>query len=130
MLGLLHDFEMHRGDDRTLTYTVVDQQSPPQPIDITAATITWILAEQDPTVTAEPQPKKDGILVSKSVSSGITITDAAAGDFEVALDSSDTATRKAPNTYYHEVQIVLGGETTTIVYGIITLKREIIAPGP
>lgn len=127
-VGLLHSYEMHRGDDRQLTYTVVDQQDPAVAVDISTATFLWVLANQDQGVLI-PQPLGD-ILVTKSVGSGIVITDGPNGGVRVDLGSGDTATRLAPADYYHELQMTLGGLVTTLVYGIITLKKDRAAPGP
>lgn len=124
-----HSFEMHRGDNRTLTYTVVDQQTPPVVVDITGAVLGWALARQDPsTTTAQPIPGTT--LVTKSVGSGITITDGPNGELEIDIASSDTVGFIAPLEYYHELQMTLGGDVTTLVFGKITLKREIVSPGP
>ncbi len=127
-LGAKHSFEMHRGDSRVLTYTVVDQQSTPVVVDITTATIEWELAVQDPAAN-EPQPKEASTLLAKSVGSGIVITDGPNGEFEVTLASADTTGRKAPADFYHEIQMTLAGLVTTLIRGIITLKREVIDPG-
>ena len=40
-LGTVHSFPMHRGDDRQITFTVVDESD--VAIDITLATFIWTL---------------------------------------------------------------------------------------
>ncbi len=125
-LGTLHSFPMHRGDDRLITFTVVDKNL--AAIDIAGAAFLWIFARQNPNCP-DPQPL-GGILVSKAVSNGITITDAVAGEGEIALDSADTVGRVAPLDYYQELQITLAGKVTTIMFGIISLSKDIAAPGP
>jgi hypothetical protein len=127
-LGLNHSFDMHRGDDRQLTYDVVDQQTPAIAVDISAATFIWVLANQDASVST-PQPLGDA-LVTKEVGTGVVITDGPNGGVRVDLGSGDTAARLAPAEYYHELQMTLGGLVTTLVYGIITLKRDRAEPGP
>ncbi len=130
MLSIVHSFEMNRGDDRQLTYAVVDQQEPAVVIDITGALLEWTLDLQDPTVS-EPQPIPGSTIVTKDTTGGgVVITDAVNGAFRVDLGSGDTVALAAPADYYHEVQITLGGLVTTIVRGIITLKRDSISPGP
>lgn len=128
-LGTRHDFSMHRGDDRQITFQVVDESQ--APFDITGAALTWIMAEQDlkEAATATPKPKAT-TLVTKTVGSGITITAPATGDLQVDLDSADTVTFKAPLAYYHELQLTVGGFVTTVAFGIITIERDIAAPGP
>ncbi len=126
-LGTLHSFDMHRGDDRSITYTVVDEAG--AVVDVTAAAIVWVLAAQD-TGASGPQPRPGSTLLTKSVGSGVVLVDAVNGDIRVDIDSVDTVALRAPNVYYHEVQITLAGKVTTIAFGNITLNREIIAPGP
>jgi hypothetical protein len=129
----VHSFTMARGDDRTLTYVVKDQQDTPVVVDITGALIEWTLAKQDPAAAldTDPQPARNSTLKTKSTStSGVTITDGANGEFEVSLASADTVGLSSPGKYYHEIQMTLSGVGTTLVQGIITLKRDIIAPGP
>ena len=123
-----HNFTIARGDDRTLTYTVKNQAIPPGPVDITAATFIWILSAQDASVS-EPQPQ-GGALVTKAVGTGVTITDGPAGEVEVDFDSADTVGLRAPLDYYHELQMTLVGAVTTLVYGNITVKRDVASPGP
>ncbi len=128
-LGTLHSFSMHRGDSRKITGTVVDENG--AVIDLTGLTgtaLSWILANRDKNLT-NPAPRNDA-LVTKTIGSGITITDATGGKVEVALDEADTTARKAPADYYQELQIVLSGETTTVMFGIISLRRDIVVPGP
>lgn len=126
-LGTLHSFPMHRGDDRDLTFTVVDEAA--AAVDITGATLTWVLANQDPKITGSPAPRGSA-LVTKTVGSGITITDAVAGEGTVSILPADTTGLKAPASYYYELQVVLSGKTTTILFGNITLSRDLIVPGP
>ncbi len=125
-LGTLHSFDMHRGDARVITFTVVDDQD--AVVDITTATLLWVFSKQD-TESAEPQPL-GAVLVTKSIGSGITVTDAVNGEGEVALDSADTVARLAPLDYHQELQITLSGKPSTVMFGVITLKKDLAAPGP
>lgn len=129
-LPKLHSFDLIRGDDLKIPYVVKDQQDTPVVVDITAATFLWAVTRQDPTSNlTEPQPL--GVtLISKSVGSGITIDDGPAGEVFITLDSADTVAFNAPDELYHELQMTLGGKVSTLAYGIISLKREINAPGP
>lgn len=128
-LGTRHDFTMHRGDDRQITARVVDQNG--SAIDITAATFTWVLASKDAAVVdsdGTPAPKNTA-LVTKTLAGGVVIVNAANGDVRVDVGPGDTTGLKAPAEYYHELQMVLG-ETTTVLFGVIKLKRDLAAPGP
>ena len=127
-LGTLHNFEMHRGDTRTITGKVVDNLG--VAVDLTGLTgtnISWVLANQDVSSTV-PGPR-GAALITKTIGSGITIPAPTTGDIEVDLASVDTTGRK-PGEFYHELQVVLGGKTTTVLFGIITLRRDIVVPGP
>jgi len=126
-LGTLFSFDMHRGDDRSITFTVVDEAA--AVVDITAATFIWIFAAQD-AGSASPQPRAGSTILTKTESTGVVITDAPNGAIRIDIDSADTVGLQAPKSYYHEVQITLAAKVTTIAFGNITLKREIAAPGP
>lgn len=127
-LGTLHSFDMHRGDARVITFVVKDAAG--VVVDITAATLTWALAKQDPE-SLDPQPKGSAsALVTKTIGSGITVTDPVNGAGEIALNSADTIGFKAPGDFYQELQIQLATKPTTIMFGIITLKKDLAAPGP
>lgn len=127
-LGTQFDLEIHRGDDRQITATVVDEAG--VVVDITGAAITYVIVTQDADA-AEPQPKRGATpVVTKTVGSGIVITDAVNGAIRIDLGSGDTDGQKAPTTFYHEIQIQLGGFATTVMFGNLTIKRDAIAPGP
>lgn len=128
-LGTQHDFAMHRGDSRKITGTVVDETG--TAVDITGVSgtdLSWILTVLD-TNLSEPAPRGEA-LVTKTLTSGIFVVSAVAGTIRIELDEADTAGRVAPLDYYHELQLVLGGETTTVLFGIISLSKDIVVPGP
>ena len=121
-LGKKHDFEMHRGDDREIPLHVVDQAG--ADVDITGVTgtdISWVLSRKDPT---EDIPS-GAALVTKTIGSGIVIVTPAEGRARVDVGPGDTS-GLVPGVYYHEAQIVLGGKTTTILYGAITIRKDIV----
>ncbi len=126
-LGTLTTFDMHRGDERSITYTVVDEAG--VAVDVTAATFIWILADQDSSAT-EPQPRPGSAILTKTEAAGVVIVNGPAGDIRIDIPSADTVGLRAPAVYYHEIQITLAGKPTTIAFGNITLKRDIAAPGP
>ncbi len=128
MLGTEFSFDMHRGDSRIIRFNVVNTDTPPVNIDLTAVTsIDFQLARSDPNNALAPL----GIaLISKTLVGGVAVEDATQGLVAVALDEADTTAFTAPADYYYEVQVVLAGDTSTVLFGIVSLKRDRIAPGP
>jgi len=117
-LGKEQDFSMHSGDNRSLSVTITDQSQ--AVLDVSGAAITWALSRA---VTDKVEPKGVAI-VSKTVGSGITITDGSNGLVEVTIAEADTAS--LAGTYYHEMQMVLSGNTSTIMYGTVIIKKDLI----
>ena len=117
-LGKEQDFSMHSGDDRVLEITI--RENDHGTLDITGAAITWALSR---IVTDKVEPKGAAI-VTKTVGSGITITNAHNGHVEVAITETDTD--DLAGTYYHEMQLVLSGDTSTVMYGTVTIKKDLI----
>lgn len=100
MAGL--DIKAVKNNDIELRFTVTDEAG--AAVNLTSATIKWQL--------------KAGIgetaLITKTTSSGITITDAAAGKFTVDIANEDTAGLD-PGTYKHEAVVVdSSGEAVTL----------------
>lgn len=128
-LGTEVDIQIHRGDDRNITGTIVDETG--TPVNIAGATMTWVVTAIDLNITPS-QPKKGvtPVFAAKTVGSGITIVSAVDGTISIALASADTVGLTAPKEYYHELQMVLSSLTTTVMYGKFELVRENIAPGP
>lgn len=119
-----------RGDDRSITATIVDQAG--APVDITGAAITYAVFPLDTGDAAPRSQPQNGAtaIITKTDGAGIVITDAPNGGIRIDLGSGDTVAFVAPKAYYHEVQIVLGGLTTTMLFGTLTLSRDGIPPGP
>ena len=126
-LGTRFDFPMHRGDQRCITFRVVDQQDPPVAVNLTGVTLEWNISKKK---TDAVEPLGAVLLTTKLVGTGITIVDAVLGLAEILLASVDTVGLKAPADYYHELQVTAGGVPTTIMYGVITLSKDLLAPGP
>ena len=130
-LAKLVSFEMHRGDDREITAQVVDSAG--AAVDVTSATFTWILSNKDAKSSNSKPAPKGVALETKTIGDGIVLVTPASGQIRIDIDSADTVGEKAAaeqTKYYHELQMVLGGKTTTVMFGVITLSRDIIAPGP
>jgi hypothetical protein len=60
-------------------------------------------------------------LIAKSTVSGITITDGAAGEFEIELEKADTNVL-ATGTYYYGIEAVLSGYTDPVVLDVGTIE--------
>ncbi len=114
--------EMFSGDTKRLNYTVKDSAG--TVIDITTATFRWALSKLAKSGTAgEPSPQGPAI-VSKSIGSGITLTAPTLGELRVDLDPADTADLKG--SFYHELEMVLAGVTSTVAFGQIDVKKDLL----
>ena len=121
-LGVEGGFSMHSGDSRVIELTVNNQDDTAVE-NITGAAITFALSKQAGNVTS---PKPAGAaLVTKTVGSGITITDGPNGRADVVLAPADSASLPA-GVYYYEVQIILAGATATTHYGQITILGDLV----
>lgn len=106
------NFEMFSGNTRVLKVNVLDQDE--AVVDLTGATAEFIFA------------KRAGheAIFSKTVGSGIVITDAANGLLEVTLAPADTETLSG--AYYHELEVTdAGGRKTTVLFGTATVRRNV-----
>ena len=105
---------MFSGDSKTLQVTVRDENA--AVVDLSGATIQWKLAK-----TAG----SDNPQVSKSTTSGITVTDAANGVFQVSVDATDTA--DLSGTYYHEAEVIdASSNKTTVMAGYVDIRTDLI----
>ena len=107
------DFTMFAGDDKTLTVTVLDPDG--DAVNITAATIKWQCARSLGKASA----------ISKTTSSGITITSASGGIFTVALEDTDTEDLSA--NYQHEAEVTFAdGTISTVLSGTMKIIPVLI----
>ena len=107
------DFEMVSGDDKTVRFTVTDQDGVAQ--DLTGASATWAFSRR----------ARRAAIATKTVGSGITISDAANGIVDVTVARADTETIEGD--FYHELEIVDGGGTkSTAAYGTMTVLGDLI----
>lgn len=89
-------------------------------IDLTGATITWTLRTR----------RGNAATITKTTGSGVTVTDAVGGVFEVTITDTDTASLNG--TYYHEAKIVDSGGLVSRVRnadqsaGIIEFKEKVL----
>lgn len=107
------NFRMYQGEDKLLEISVLDEDGNAK--DITGATITWILATSPDAAAAEVTKSTGG--------SGVSITNAAGGVFQVTLDGSDTTSLEG--NYWHEAEVEdTSGHDNTVTTGYITIKAS------
>lgn len=104
--------EMMRGDARQMKVTAKDEDG--QLLPLTGLTISYVISKK---VGAEA-------LTTKTIGSGITVTDAPNGAFTIDLLKSDTSTKIGE--HYHECQLV-GADPQkpyTLFTGSITFQKD------
>lgn len=103
---------MYAGDYITLDFTAKEESG--AALNLTGLTLKWSLGRTS-----------DGpALLTKTVGTGITVTDAAAGKFKVELDPADT--QKFSGDYYHEAKAFNVSRPYTIFTGQITFETTLI----
>jgi len=107
-LSLLNeDRAIFQGDDETLRVTVENENR--ETVDISgASSIEYGIFDDS------------GSQLSKSLNSGISITDGANGVFEVLISSGDTSSLSGD--FRHEAEIV-DGDTSTLFQGKIKIRE-------
>jgi hypothetical protein len=104
------NIDWHIGDDKLLTFTIVDEDN--EAVNLTGlVSAQWVL-KRYPESTGTPS-------IEKTLGSGITVYDATGGILQVTVNSADTLSLTA-GQYYHELRIKnsdskLGTVTTGIV---------------
>ena len=112
------DVKIVQNNDITLQFSVVDSSG--TAVNITGATIKWT-ARSDKNSTA---------VISKTVGSGITITNGSGGVFQVALTAANTATLRG--RYVHEAVVTISGSNVTltnddVTWGTLTIREQFTA---
>lgn len=113
----LQNVEIYRGDNRTFQVTVKDGDG--VAVDITGAAIKFSVKEEISDTDYE---------IQKTVGSGITITDAANGIYEVYLLPADTQNMGVGIYEYDSELTTAGGNVYTVVRGEFTVQAEITRP--
>jgi hypothetical protein len=105
------NFEIFSGDTKIIVVDVVEGSG--NPINLAGASLLeWVLKRA---------PGAKLPLIRKVIDSGITVTDASVGRFEIFLDAQDT--EKLGGTYYHECDLIDAlGNRSTIFYGYVVIK--------
>ena len=105
----LDNLEIYRGHQKIWTINT--------DLVLTSATIYFAVYATYPNATILDDT---GALISKSTSDGITITDGAAGTFELTIDEADTYSLTItadPDYYVYSLKYVASGETETRAIG-------------
>jgi hypothetical protein len=112
------DLAITRGDNETLTILVTDPDNNDTPINLTGATLTWM-------VKRRPTDDDDDAILTKATGSGITLANQTTdtGEATIAIDDTDTDAL-APGTFYWELQSV---DSATKVYTLAGGRIRIAA---
>lgn len=110
---------MYANNKRTLRFTITDEDAGGStPLDLTGYTAKWAISKEEGKTTP--------ILEKATGGNGITVTDAANGELEVALDPEDTVSLK-PQAYYMELEVFDGSNDGLVVAtGTLTIKANIV----
>jgi hypothetical protein len=110
------NFEMFRGDTRTLTVTIKDRFTGAV-VDLTGASIAWRMAK-----TAD---MGNSLTMSKSVGSGITVASPTSGVAVVTINPTDTSTL-IPGDYYHDLTVTdASARVVTVLSGRARIKQDL-----
>jgi len=116
MTAVNQNFEMWIGEDKTLSCTVTVGEGGPRS-DITSATITWAIARD---------AKSSAEVTLTTTAGDITITDGSNGEFEIAIEPTDTNGLEE-GEYYHECQVEYStGDKNIVFTGTLTLNEGLI----
>ena len=116
MTKFKQNFTMHSGDDKLIAASTSGSTSAAK--DLTSATVKWRVEIPENVGSGCPITKQTG-------GSGISLTDASAGKFEITLDAADTAS--IVGVFRHEAEAFdSSSKTATLFEGFITIKGDII----
>lgn len=105
------------GERRTLKFTILEEdQVTPIPGGIGTWDMTWILRQDD----QENSP----VLISKTLSDGLTVTDATACTVEALLLPSDSV-GLAPGTYWHTLWRIDSENDAVLSYGTVHFLQPV-----
>jgi hypothetical protein len=110
------DFTIYTGNDANLNALITEEDCV-TPKNLTDATIIWVLFDDD----------IDVVLVTKTTTSGITITSPLEGLCTIALVEADTINLSPTKSYSHEAEVTdIFGNSTTVFTGKVIVKRSMI----
>ncbi len=107
------NFEMFSGNTKVLKVAVLDQDD--VVVDLTGASADYAFSERPGTPA----------LFTKSVGSGIVITDDVNGLLEVTINPADT--ESLSGTFHHELEVTdAAGRKTTVLFGTATVRLNVV----
>jgi len=117
----VHDLSMFRGDDRTFAMAATLSGAP---LNLTGAAITF---------TARRTPEEVAALITRTIGTGVTITNAAGGLFTVNIAQANTSAFLVDEQLIWDVEIVIGGVKRTVPedaagkpkYGTLKVKMDV-----
>jgi hypothetical protein len=111
------NIEIWAGDDVELDVSLFEEDGT-TPLDLTGSVVNWAL------VSAYDMSLK---LISKtsSGSGGITVVDISNGLLKILIADEDTASLGG-QPYYHEIEVVVGGATVTVMTGAVTINKTVL----
>jgi hypothetical protein len=108
--------ELFTKTDHVLQYTIYDSAAVPVVVDITGWALTWILVNPG-SIGSTP-------LISKTVGSGIAITNGAGGVLQVTISDTDSDALTGRD-YWYELRRTDAGSETVLAYGPITFLQGV-----
>ena len=111
------DMSIYRGEYKVFECTATEDSSA---LVLTGAAIYFAVRASAP----DRRTTSDAdalIAMTTAVGGGITITDGAAGEFEIEFDKADTNTLEL-GTYYYGIEAVLSGYTDPVVLDVGTIE--------
>lgn len=113
-LTALTTLEMYRGEQMVWEFTITESGVA---VDLTGATVKFAVYANYPSASLTADTTA---VISKTTSSGIVLTDADAGIFELTISKADTNSIemvKDTNEYVYGVEYIPAGETEPRVIG-------------
>jgi len=116
ILTTKENINVFRGDSKTIEKTLSDEDG--VIVDLTGAELRFSVKLDRFLLDA------DALISKSSPSSGITITDATGGKFEVEIDAADTDLEI--RDFEYDIQLKdSGGKVTTIFTGVFTIEQDV-----
>jgi hypothetical protein len=109
---------MWRGDSHTIVIEVRDSDG--NPVDLSAATARWWMGKNSRATGSNIYIQKDATITS---SGGVWF-------LNVAILPEDTEELTKTGTFYHEAEVILSGNVSTVTVGDFVLMPDIIRTVP
>lgn len=109
--------ELFSGNDAVITFTVADEDNPPNAKDISGATVIIF-------AIAKAQGKAPALSVS--LGAGIAITDGPNGVFQVTLTKAQTEPLNNKHEYFEARVTDAAGKTATVAFGTADISKNSI----